>query len=60
MKKLDFGQMENIQGGEIRWCVVGKWVSGLGVVALALGATFTCGAAAVAYAAIVGATVIAC
>ncbi|MDR2806522.1 MAG: hypothetical protein LBB85_13000 [Dysgonamonadaceae bacterium] len=27
--------MENIQGGAIRYCVVGKWVSGRGVVALA-------------------------
>jgi len=51
--------MENLQGG-IDWCFVGKGVSGIGGGLLILGAEFTCGVAAVAYAAILATTTMYC
>jgi hypothetical protein len=72
MKKIDFEQMVVINGGQeisnyeeedgavFRPCVVGKWITGIGLVAIAVGIPFTCGAAAIAYGVIAGATTIAC
>jgi hypothetical protein len=59
MKKMNFEQMENIQGG-LDWCFIGKGITGLGLVAIAGGASFTCGGAAIAYGVIAGATTIFC
>jgi hypothetical protein len=73
MKKMNFEQMEVIYGGQtvvsatnvekedlIRWCVVGKWTTGIGLVLLGAGAGFTCGATALLYGAIAGATTALC
>jgi len=59
MKKMNFEQMENVQGG-IEWCAIGQGVTGCGAAILALGGTFTCGLAAAGFAAIVVTTAIYC
>jgi hypothetical protein len=77
MKKLDFVQMEVINGGQtvttagdfnadyvddyrIRWCVVGKWTTGIGLILIGAGVPFACPAAAVGFGIIAGATTIGC
>jgi hypothetical protein len=88
MKKMNFEQMEVINGGQalfseggsyssvaaatttvgqpldidekIRPCVVGKWVTGIGLIALGCGIPFACPAAAAGFGIIAGVTTIAC
>jgi hypothetical protein len=59
MKKMDFDQMESINGG-FDWCFVGKGISGIGGGILILGGTFTGGLSALAYATITAATIMYC
>jgi hypothetical protein len=50
MKKMDFTQMEVVRGGEaIRPCVVGKYVTGIGLILLGAGVPFACPAAALGF-----------
>ncbi len=59
MKKMNFEQMENVQGG-IEWCAVGRGVTGVGAALLAVGVPFSCGLAGAAYGAIAITTALYC
>jgi len=59
MEKLNFEQMENIQGG-IDWCAVGWGITGIGGVIVTMGGAFTCGFAAAVYGGIAITTILYC